>query len=370
MKKFDLLYYIGVFLAIVISLCDISRIINIDGVFRTVVYFCSMLFITIKIIKTKYTKNELSILLILGILCLYASTVLSDYTFLMNILIIIGLININIKKIIKIDLAVKLFFLILHTIIYFYDMLYNYWKIIPYFVLTKKYGARHSLYFSHPNSANGVVIWLVIDWIIISKNKKLSVLLGSALVIYYSIFTVSRTSIIIYILFLLIVFFSKNNIIKKISIFLQKYLFIILTVLNAIIISLTQFYSSELIQQIDILFSKRLTYSKIATDTLGIHFFPNNISDALHNNLLIIDNFYIKSFVCYGFVFLLILCVIYIFIGKHRNVNQFELAVLIIFPIYLVNELFVFNICRAIPLLVIGNIILNKKKEKGEKYEV
>ena len=49
-----------------------------------------------------------------------------------------------------------------------------------------------------------------------------------------------------------------------------------------------------------------------------------------------------------------------------RNVKDLDRIILIILPFYLFNELFCYNIGRAIALLVLANAIFNKK-ENGEE---
>ena len=130
-------------------------------------------------------------ILITGLIALIVSYRLSDFMFLTDFLVMISIVDVNINKAIKIDIFVKSLFLIIHSIFYFHDFLFAYTKIEPYYVLTKAFGIRHSLYFSHPNTAAAIVVWLVIDWIYIAKNKRILIALGSLLVAFYSYFTIS-----------------------------------------------------------------------------------------------------------------------------------------------------------------------------------
>lgn len=360
MKKNELIYYIALLLLIFISLADISRIINIDGVFRNIVYLISMILFLIKIFLSKYNKKEIIFIIFLGAISLFISYKLSDFLFLMNFLAVAAISGVDIKKVIKIDLVLKIFFLLIHSIIYFNDFLFAYDKIVPYLVYTNAYGARHSFYFSHPNTANAIVTWLIIDWIIIAKNKKKAIIIGSLIMLIYSYFIVSRTSIIIYLLFLLILYFVKNNKFTKIISFLSKQMFNIMLLINLLIISTQNIMNNAFILSLDKILSRRLYFTNLAMGRYGFHIFPNKITDNVLDNSLIVDNFFVRSFISYGFIVLIIIVFLYYLANKRKELNKFELAVLIIFPLYLFNELFPFNVGRCVVLLIIANIIFNK----------
>lgn len=362
MKKRDLSYYFGMTLLIFISICDISKIINIDGSLRDMLYLVSMLAFIFKILNTKYNKKNIIPIILIGVYCLYMSYILDEYTYLMNFFAGVGIVEVDIKRIIKIDFLIKLFYVIIHSIIYFHDLIFNYNNVVSSLVLTNAYGARHSLYFSHPNTANAIVIWMIIDIIIIAKNKKIATILGTITVAFYSYFTVSRTSIIIFALFLLISYLYKKGIFLKTISFFKNNIFLIMVIINILIISTKNLLSIPFFYNLNIFLSKRLSYSCLAINLFGFHTLPNNITKVLSNTNLIIDNFYIRSFVSYGFLTLIIMTILYYTISNRRKIETYEVAILIIFPIYLFNELFLFNIGRAIPLLVIANMLLNKRK--------
>lgn len=367
MKKSEFIYLLAILILDFISLADVSRIINIDGSIRNIVYMFTIVLFIFKIFQSRYEKKKFIFILITGLIALFVSYRLSDFMFLTDFLVMISIVDVNINKAIKIDIFVKSLFLIIHSIFYFHDFLFAYTKIEPYFVLTKAFGIRHSLYFSHPNTAAAIVVWLVIDWIYIAKNKRIPIALGSLLVAFYSYFTISRTALIVYILFLLILFLLNKKRLKKIFNFLEKYLFIIMAGVNILMISISSLMNNPLIISLDKILSKRLYYTNLAINTYGFHILPNNISDSIMKNSIIVDNFYTRAFISYGFIILIIVAIMYYLSTKKENSNL-DKAILIIFPIYLFNELFPFNVGRAIPLLIFANIIFNKNKlEKQEE---
>lgn len=366
MKKSEFIYLLAILILDFISLADVSRIINIDGGIRNIVYMFTIILFIFKIFQSRYEKKKFIFILITGLIALFVSYRLSDFMFLTDFLVMISIVDVNINKAIKIDIFVKSLFLIIHSIFYFHDFLFAYTKIEPYFVLTKAFGIRHSLYFSHPNTAAAIVVWLVIDWIYIAKNKRIPIAIGSLLVAFYSYFTISRTALIVYILFLLILFLLNKKRLKKIFNFLEKYLFIIMAGVNILMISISSLMNNPLIISLDKILSKRLYYTNLAINTYGFHILPNNISDSIMKNSIIVDNFYTRAFISYGFIILIIVAIMYYLSTKKENSNL-DKAILVIFPIYLFNELFPFNVGRAIPLLIFANILFNKNKiEKQE----
>ena len=302
MKKSEFIYLLAILILDFISLADVSRIINIDGNIRSIIYLFTIVLFIFKIFQSKYEKKKFLFMLIIGLIALFISYKLWDFMFLTDFLVIISIVDVDINKAIKIDIFIKSLFLIIHSLFYFHDFLFAYSKIEPYFVLTKAFGIRHSLYFSHPNTAAAVVVWLAIDWIYVAKKKKIAIIIGSLLVAFYSYFTISRTALIVYILFLIILFLLNKKRWKKIFNFLEKYLFIIMAEINVIMISISGLMNNHFVIALDKVLSRRLYYTNLALNTYGFHILPNNISDTIMKNSIIVDNFYTRAFISYGFI--------------------------------------------------------------------
>ena len=365
MKKLDILYYIAIFGTFVINLTDISEIINIEKTFRIAIYLVLAILFIIKIIFTKYSKKQLIVIAVFGLISLYITYILDNYMFIINFLAIVGIKDIKMNNVVKIDIIVKLFFLLFHTIIYFYDYLCNYENVVGTFVYTKAYGIRHSLYFSHPNTAAGITIWLAIDMLYISKNISKTYIISTLIILFYYYFTVSRTSIIVYILFSLLLLLNnkKPEYFNKKTNFILKYLIDILAIGSIVLVLIpTVINNSNIIEYIDKILSKRLYFSQWALDLYGFNLLPNAETSIL-DKALIVDNFYIRCLVSYGFITHLMLSIKYKLLPK--NIKNMDRIILMLLPFYLFNELFCYNIGRAIPLLILANALFNNK-ENGE----
>ena len=366
MKKTDILYYIAIFGVFCINLVDISKIIDIESIYRTIIYISLALILVIKIVLTKYSHKQIIIMIIFGLISCYITYVLNNYMFIINFLAIMGIKGVNIKNVVKIDIIVKLLFLLIHTSVYFYDYINHYDKVATTFVYTQAYGIRQGFYFSHPNTVSGVVIWLAIDIIYASKNKKIAYIISTFIVMFYYYFTVSRTALVVYIIFsiLMLINDKKREIFNQKTNFILKYLIDIFAVLSILLILIPKFVNNtEIIDNINKLLSKRLYYSEWAVNLYGINILPNADTSILDKNL-IVDNFYIRCIISYGIIVYAMLSAKFKFLP--RNVKDMDRIVLIILPFYLFNELFCYNIGRAVALLILANAIFNKK-ENGEE---
>lgn len=368
MKKADILYYMAIFGVFCINLIDISKIINIESAYRTIIYIALALMLVIKIIFTKYSKKQIILIALVGLISCYSTYVLNNYMFIINFLAIVGIKGVNIKTVVKIDIIVKLLFILIHTSIYFYDYINNYEKVATTFVYTQMYGIRHGFYFSHPNTAGGIAIWLAIDIIYVYKNKKMSYIISSFIVLFFYYFTGSRTMLTIYMMFLVLIFVDRKNptfFNEKTNIIL-RYLIDILAISSILLVLAPRIISNtEVIDTIDKILSRRLYYSDWAINLYGFNIFPNADTSILDKNL-IVDNFYIRCIISYGIIIYLMLSAKFKLVPK--NVKDLDRIILIILPFYLFNELFCYNIGRAIALLVLANAIFNKK-ENGETDE-
>lgn len=174
--------------------------------------------------------------------------------------------------------------------------------------------------------------------------------------------------LIIYMMFLVLIFVDR----KKPTFFNEKtniilrYLIDILAISSILLVLASRIISNtEVINTVDKILSRRLYYSDWAINLYGFNILPNADTSILDKNL-IVDNFYIRCIISYGIIIYLMLSAKFKLVPK--NVKDLDRIILIILPFYLFNELFCYNIGRAIALLVLANAIFNKK-ENGETDE-
>ncbi len=359
-KQKNVLYYIAIFMIFIIGNNNTSSILNLDPIFRQMMYGIAVILLGIKILCDKHSLKEYILMGILGLVFLYTSIKVDNIFFIVNYILIISISDIKISEIVKIDIIVKMTFLLVNSTIYYIDVLTNQ---IPF-------EERQTLYFHNPNTTMGVIFWLIVDFIILSKDNYRKVMktstIGLILMFVAYWITGSRTAmylyIILYILIILAYILRNKNIkvIKKISKYAIDVLFI-----TSLIICL--FYPKLNLQEVNAALSGRLYKSYWAYNKFGFNIVAGETLDEIVDNV-ILDNFYTRSIVCYGIIIYLILS---IWIKKFSKKNDSKVLdmIVIVFCLFLFNESYPYLISRCIIPLMIGQKALLGKKEGEAQSE-
>ena len=367
----DILYIIPFSLYCFMSLSGGSRLIELGNSIKIILYAIIILLFGIKIVISKLSIREICIYTMIGLVSVYAYIKLETIFFLMNFLAIISLKNVDIRKVVKIDIAIKGIFLITHATLYIIDYFFDY-DNIEQFIINDGKRIRHALYFKHPNIVNSMVFWMIMDILYLKQNIKFKHILISSITIgiMYEI-TKSRTMLILFIIFLFIYYIGK--IIKNKSLYYniinttRKYIIEFFTILSIAIGVLYKYNMRFITTFLNALTSGRIYYSYAAINDFGINFLCNAKAVNLEKNLLLVDNFYIRCAVLYGLIFVFLIMIMTKLIKKD---NKFILdkIMFIILAISLFSEYFGIIIGNAIPLLLLGNMIINRnKKAKNNK---
>lgn len=360
-NKDNLIFYIAISIWFFLSLSGTSNIINISQETTRFIQLLSIFLLLAKIIEEKIPKKNLLFILSIGLISVYEFIKIGNAMFLMNFLIIFSLKKIKIEKIIKIDILIKSGYLALHILTYLFYILFNNELLSTTVFHSASVGYRNSLFFTHPNAAGSIAIFLAIDLIFICKNKLKMIILVSGMVIFILNLTKSRTSILIYILFLIIYFILKNDKCKKLIYNINIIELPLFTLTNIILCFMPDIMKNSFFAKLDVILSGRIRYSTIAVKKYGIHLLPYKINDGLLDRTIKIDDFFIRSGIEYGIIILILFNIIYIKCIKKKEISALERALLIILPIFLLSELFPFNIGRTICMLVLGDILINEK---------
>lgn len=366
----DILYIIPFSLYCFMSLSGGSRLIELDNSIKIILYTIIILLFGIKIVINKLSLREICIYTIIGFISVYAYIKLETIFFLMNFLAIISLKNVDIKKVVKVDIAIKGVFFITHSTLYIIDYFFDYNNIEQFIIYDEK-RVRHALYFIHPNIVNSMVFWMIMDIFYLKRNIKFRHILISSIIIgiMYEI-TKSRTMSLLFIIFLFIYYMeriTKNkdlyyNIINTI----QKYIIEFFTILSIAIGVLYKYNIHFITTFLNALTSGRVYYSYAAINDFGINFLCNAKAINLEKNLLLVDNFYIRCTVLYGLIFILLI-IIMTKLTKKDNKFMLDKIMFIILAISLFSEYFGIIIGNAIPLLLLGNMIINRNEKVDNK---
>lgn len=375
----DNIYYAGILLITFIRLIQDSTFFNLSEYVVTGIKVAAAACFFIKIITRKYTKKECiidGILVAFAVMCVLITKI---EMVLLTLMILIGIKDIDIKKVVKIVFYVSVVVIAIHSVSYLYAYIFH--KETINVLLTKDFQVRHYVYFSHPNMFAGIVFGMVLEWNYLygrsmKKIYKYIIIMIVATIVY--IITISRTTLILFVILALGLFLVDLNkkIINKLISVTSKYIFAIISI---IVVIFLMFYKTDnnnkYVQKIDEALSGRITLGLYARDKYGNSIIPQYIDfkekiKSRYAQKLVIDNFYIRYSLSYGILSLVIISVTVW--NASRKSNTFEQLYLIIFAIWGITEGVIFDIAICIILLLMADKLLNdgvKAIGEGEKKE-
>lgn len=363
-SRYDVLYLIAYTLLCFMTLSGGSQLIKISEEIKLILYSVIIILFSIKMILTGITKKEIIILVLFGVMAVYTYIELGTIFFITNLFAILALKKTNIDKIVKVDAIVKILFLIIHSIFYFTDFIFG--DIVEDSIVYRGTMERHSLYFTHPNIVALIVFWLIVDIAYLKKKLTIrNIMIFTILISITYFLTNSRTILAVYIVFLCVFYLKdiKNKTFStKMINFMYKYIFEIFTILSILMAILYGNGWTFLDATFNALTSGRVYSSYVAVNSIGINLVSN--ADLLQFKNLVVDNFYIRATVEYGLIYVLILMFM-TKINKKKEKYITDKVLVIIFAISLFSEYNSIIIGNAVPLLLLGNIVINNhKKEK------
>ena len=366
-KRKEILYFIPFALFCFIALSGGSTILQLNDSIKIILYLIIMLLFGLKILIDKLSKKEAIIYFFIGIISLYTYIKVGAIFFLINFLAIIALKNVNIKTVVKIDILIKSIFLITHFIAYGIDYFFDY-SSVEQLIVDDGNRIRHALYFTHPNIASALMFWLVMDFFYLKKELKFQhIVIGTIAMVVMYLITKSKTTPILYIMFLIIYYlyylFKNKKIYLTIINIMQRYIVEVITILSIAMAILYQYNIHLITASLNAITSGRVYYSYIAIRDFGINLFCNPEAVNLENYLWI-DNFYIRAAVLYGLVFVILLIIMEKLVKREKNENIFDKILFIILAISLFSEYFGIIAGNSISLLLLGNLIINRRTKK------
>lgn len=383
MQKLNLIttriYYINLILLLLKIYYSVSDIIILPNIISKAITFwviASYMFILlIKTISHRFSKKQCIGYYLILILCFISSIITKDYNIILSYLVVICIKDIDLKKVLKIIIIVNVTMILLHIFLYICNLIFKLKNVRVYY--NNESNIRHNFLLGHPNYFSSIVFWTYASYVYIKYDKIqiIDYILGFVLAIFIQILPKSRTTVIAFAIFILLIFISKlnKNITNLLLKIVAKYIFIVcsITIITCIVTYKymnTESYST--IKKMDTLLSGRIWYSQLAYEKYGctiIGQFIDYVKPEKHNKPIILDNFYAKSFVNYGVCYLILLS--YLFFIKNKRMRKEEYVYVIIFCVIGICETHILNACIGITLLILGDIIQNRN-EDYEKMEI
>ncbi|MBR3220464.1 hypothetical protein IKF76_01190 [Candidatus Saccharibacteria bacterium] len=350
----NICYYTALSLCIAAKMFDISSLLNIPRELDLLMIVLSALFFSVKAIFSIKTRKQLLITAAMLALFLYIYFATGATFVILSFLAAVSITEVNIKNIVKIDIALKAFFLAVHLGFFFMALL-----LFPaYLPATNSIGA-YDLYFTNSNSAPILALWLAIDILYISAKpsfKKYLALFVLMLILFF--IGKSRTAFFCFIIFSLL-HLIKN---EKILTIMSRYAYLVSAGISFLIVNIVD--KTSLYRTINTMFSSRLGYSIAAYRQTGLVLIPQP-GDFNPFEKLIIDNFYVRCIVLYGIITLALYYIPIWLLNKRRAAEEKRIS--IVTSISLFVEYVACNVGFSIPFLIIASKALSEQNKKETK---
>ncbi|MCI8546006.1 MAG: hypothetical protein HFJ44_02105 [Clostridia bacterium] len=309
-KKNEILFFVGLYVLLFRMLCNATTYIELSSLSQKVLLIIGVFCLVFKIvIDTKQMSKLLKYLIILTLLFLNYQ-ICSESIIFTTFLIIIASKNIELKKIIKslcITLSsLLLFSILMYIVAYIFDaelLHYNIRKV------ENTIQVRHTFFFAHANTFSNILCWTYFMYLYYNYEKigAIDKIVLCMIAVFIYVFPNSRTTAIIMVLFLFVLWGYKKIKDTKVVTFLVKNIWIICMIIS---IGCLIFHNSGLVQKVDTMLSGRINlgyqvYNLYGTTLLG-QYVPVGCSIQISATRwimsLVIDNLYYRLLFYYGII--------------------------------------------------------------------
>lgn len=252
--------------------------------------------------------------------------------------------DINLKQLVKIDFLVRSVCIILTNVGCLVGFIEDV-TVVRVDVASKL--IRHSLGYSHPNTAFLMVFVAIIDFLVICYlNKKFNIVkivIALTVAFFYQYMTDSRSGFLCLILFIALLLLEKRLRITKVKAVKLVIIWMPL-ILLVVSVCLVQMYSTGVnwVIRLNEILSGRIKSAKYFLDTYGVNLFGVSTErlssiDAIQGGerAYILDNLFFNLIISYGLIFTTLFIVMYYSTVKRmlKNNNEIYVIVLSIFAI-------------------------------------
>ncbi len=358
------IYYLSIILMILKIYYSTSEIFKVPNILSKLITISIIGLLIIKICMEKYsTAQKIGIFFIL-ICTTITSYITGEYLILLTALMAIGIKNVDIKKVLKIIIFFNIFMLVIHSIIYFWFLIFN--KDVMSFHYTKDQIPKYDLFLGNPNYASLIILVTYMAYMYLlyyNKKNKIKYIVGIALIVFIGFTTKSRTTMILISLVIVLHLISNLHIKAKLKIFqlTSKFIFIVFSILIISFLYISKDYTN-VDKKIDEVISGRIWYMKRAKNEDGMSLIGQKIQ--FKEKYLILDNLYARIYSNYGIIYFVILS--YLFVRNNKKMKINDQIIMILFAVYGLTEYLIINTVISVPLLILSNCIFNRGKQYGK----
>ncbi|MBQ3306317.1 hypothetical protein IJH02_02700 [Candidatus Saccharibacteria bacterium] len=352
-----IMYYVAFSVIVLHRLASSSTLIMVPEIVSHILILAASIIFLVKIILDRHKFSELIATIALSLLSLYIYFTTGASFFLTTFLAIVAIKGVSLKSVIKLDVLFKSVFLFSHALLFLLDYIFGLGDALTYISESTK-GTSYFLYFINPNTTGLIATWLAIDILYLYDNPKFKqFILPTILVIAAFLITRSRTPFYCYVLYLVLHFFKGE---KTLTV-AQKIIYPVAALASLIIVRFLS-VDNGVFMTLNSVFSGRLLFSAQAFSETGMQVLPSAAGSEILENF-IIDNFYVRCFIFYGLITLVLFYLPHLFLPKKGAKKAKRIS--IVTSVYLFFETALVNVGFGIPYLMLADSIVNRK-DKNE----
>lgn len=357
------MFYVGFIVYAFIDLFQYTQLVNFTSSIKSVLRLISMFFLLPKIVFQDYDNKLARLSLLLVSLTVVSILLGGDKSLLLVPIILLGIKDIKIKKIIYLLFAITLLCITSHCVVF----------IIKYVIENNNF--INMFHISGVTEKNKIMLYDNNMWAIRftycmmqymyltdrNKNRFIKTFVMIVLSIFMLLISQSRASFIICLLLIMYMVFENVNFFKKNIVIIRNAMIIFGFVSSMIFIMMPMFTNDLFSKVIAYLSGRPIIYNK-AYNYIGLNIFPsinrfNDISKVF-GAYMMPDNSYISVFLKWGLLLSVIMFVLtYFFINKNKNeeIVDYYIAVLAIW--FIVEFISMDFVVYFIPLIIIHNYL-------------
>lgn len=368
-NKFKItLINLGTFIMSIKVSCDISAIFRLTYIFDNILITLALICFVLEIVKNRYSFKTLIVCGLLGFLAIITGLITTNYAIVITVVFILAIRKKDLDNIISIIFITQLIFLIVHLFISVYFLIIG---DSNYLYIIEKGLTRWKFCFVHPNAVSSYLFNLIIMWMWLNLKKLNNIYfyISSLVIILFSFFTKTRTTVFASVIFLILLYLQYHNRcikkIKKIAQLIVPSLFLITYVFMT---NYTDGYNTIL--KIDNLLTGRIKLSAYVYNNYGLTFWGQPIEylskiqwDPIWQlNSFTFDNLYSEILCNLGIIWMIVVVIsIYLLIKKtNRNIDCFIIA----WALYGITEVAGVNTFYCFPLIFLTKLLTQNKNTK------
>lgn len=316
-------------------------------------------------IREKMNFGYLCSVIIISGVVLTTCLLTQDFSYLLVCIILILSRKLKIEEFIDISFKILVFFASIQILVWLINCVVN--LGFPVYFNTSE--RRISFLFTHPNIAVLKLGWGIVMYTWKMWDKLNLKRIAMCYIATFVLFVTTKSDACMLILLYLILLSLRNvKLVKKVVVFISKYIFFVLGILN---ITLAQFYTSSgalgsLVRQLDTIFSRRIAMSYLAIQDNGYSIIGKIVEmshdwDVTFNfGNYTIDSLYVYLFTCIGIVYYILISVGFYKLAKYKDYRA--ALVIVFFSLYALIEVHSLYLANSFALLLLKCVIFKEDK--------